>query len=64
MCDGDKLTVYEESQAVFNMRSVLAQMFGLPKENVRVITKFVGSGFGSKLWPWTHCPLRWRRRGS
>src|SRR5207248_6339663 len=34
-----------------------AQMFGLPKENVRVITKFVGSGFGSKLWPWTHCPL-------
>ncbi len=39
------------------MRSVLAQMFGLPKENVRVITKFVGSGFGSKLWPWTHCAL-------
>src|SRR5204862_7006964 len=21
------------------------------------ITKFVGSGFGSKLWPWTQCPL-------
>jgi xanthine dehydrogenase YagR molybdenum-binding subunit len=57
MWDGDKLTIYEESQAVFNMRSILAQMFGLPKENVRVITKFVGSGFGSKLWPWTHCPL-------
>jgi xanthine dehydrogenase YagR molybdenum-binding subunit len=55
--DGDNLTIYEESQAVFNMRGVLAQMFGLPKENVRVITKFVGSGFGSKLWPWTHCPL-------
>src|SRR6266850_3846689 len=57
MWDGDKLTIYEESQAVFNMRGVLAQMFGLPNENVRVITKFVGSGFGSKLWPWTHCPL-------
>src|SRR6202045_1621030 len=57
MWDGDKLTVYEESQAVFNMRSVLAQMFGLPNENVRVITKFVGSGFGSKLWPGSHCPL-------
>jgi xanthine dehydrogenase YagR molybdenum-binding subunit len=55
--DGSMLTLYEESQAIFNMRSVLAQMFGLPKENVRVITKFVGSGFGSKLWPWTHCPL-------
>ena len=55
--DGQMLTLYEESQAIFNMRGVLAQMFGLPKENVRVITKFVGSGFGSKLWPWTHCPL-------
>jgi len=55
--DGAMLTLYEESQGVFNLRSVLAQMFGLPKENVRVITKFVGSGFGSKLWPWTHCPL-------
>ena len=55
--DDQMLTLYEESQAIFNMRGVLAQMFGLPKENVRVITKFVGSGFGSKLWPWTHCPL-------
>ena len=55
--DGQMLTIYEESQGVFNLRSVLAQMFGLPKENVRVITKFVGSGFGSKLWPWTHCAL-------
>ncbi|MEY2488691.1 MAG: xanthine dehydrogenase YagR molybdenum-binding subunit, partial [Verrucomicrobiota bacterium] len=57
MWEGDKLTIYEESQGIFNMRGVLAQMFGLPKENVRVITKFVGSGFGSKLWPWIHCPL-------
>src|ERR687888_847356 len=57
MWDGDRLTIYEESQSIFNMRGVLAQMFGLPKENVRVVTKFVGSGFGSKLWPWTHCPL-------
>jgi xanthine dehydrogenase YagR molybdenum-binding subunit len=57
MWDGPMLTIYEESQSIFNMRGVLAQMFGLPKENVRVITKFVGSGFGSKLWPWTHCPL-------
>jgi xanthine dehydrogenase YagR molybdenum-binding subunit len=55
--DGQILTIYEESQGVFNLRSVLAQMFGLPTENVRVITKFVGSGFGSKLWPWTHCAL-------
>ena len=55
--DGSMLTIYEESQGIFNLQGVLAQMFGLPKENVRVITKFVGSGFGSKLWPWTHCAL-------
>jgi xanthine dehydrogenase YagR molybdenum-binding subunit len=55
--EGETLTLYESSQGVVNLRSVLAQMFGLPQENVRVITKFVGSGFGSKLWPWTLCPL-------
>jgi xanthine dehydrogenase YagR molybdenum-binding subunit len=55
--EGAKLTLYEASQGVFNLQGVLAQMFGLPKENVRVITKFLGSGFGGKLWPWTHCPL-------
>jgi xanthine dehydrogenase YagR molybdenum-binding subunit len=55
--DGSTLTLYESSQGVVNLRGVLAQMFGLPVENVRVITRFVGSGFGSKLWPWTLCPL-------
>jgi xanthine dehydrogenase YagR molybdenum-binding subunit len=55
--DGSTLTLYDSSQGVVNCRSVLAQMFGFPKENVRVITKFVGSGFGGKLFPWTHCPL-------
>lgn len=55
--EGSTLTLYEASQGVFNLRGVLAQMFGLPRENVRVITKFLGSGFGGKLWPWTHCPL-------
>src|SRR5678809_922428 len=55
--EDSKLTLYESTQSIFNTRSVLAQMFGLPQENVRIVTKFVGSGFGSKLWPWTHCSL-------
>jgi xanthine dehydrogenase YagR molybdenum-binding subunit len=55
--DGSTLTLYETTQGVFNLRGVLAQMFGLPKENVRVISKFLGSGFGGKLWPWTNSPL-------
>jgi xanthine dehydrogenase YagR molybdenum-binding subunit len=55
--DGSNLTLYESTQGVVNQRGILAQMFGLPKENVRVISKFLGSGFGGKLFPWTHSPL-------
>ena len=55
--DGSILTLYESTQGVVNLRGVLAQMFGLPKENVRVISKFLGSGFGGKLFPWTHSAL-------
>jgi xanthine dehydrogenase YagR molybdenum-binding subunit len=55
--EGSKLTIYESSQGICNLRNVLAQMFELPKENVRVISRFIGSGFGNKLFPWTHCPL-------
>ena len=55
--EGSTLTLYESSQGVANLQGVLAQMFALPRENVRVITKFIGSGFGGKLFPWTQCPL-------
>ena len=55
--DGQMLTLYDSTQGVVNLRGVLAQMFGLNKENVRVIAKFLGSGFGGKLYPWTHVPL-------
>jgi xanthine dehydrogenase YagR molybdenum-binding subunit len=55
--EGSTLTLFESTQGIVNLRGVLAQMFGLPKENVRVISKFLGSGFGGKLFPWTHTPL-------
>jgi xanthine dehydrogenase YagR molybdenum-binding subunit len=52
--DGQNFTLYETSQAVVNHADVLAQMLGVPTENVRVISRFLGSGFGGKLWPWPH----------
>ncbi|HTX55558.1 MAG TPA: xanthine dehydrogenase family protein molybdopterin-binding subunit [Candidatus Acidoferrales bacterium] len=55
--DGDTVTLYETSQAVVNHRNVLAKMLGVPVENVRVITRYLGSGFGGKLWPWPQSPL-------
>jgi xanthine dehydrogenase YagR molybdenum-binding subunit len=55
--DGKTFTLYETSQGVINHRNALAQMLGVPKEDVRVITRFLGSGFGGKLWPWTQSAL-------
>ncbi len=55
--NGNELTLYETSQGVVNHRNVLADMLGLPRDKVRVIAKFIGSGFGSKLWPWSQSPL-------
>ena len=51
------MTIYEATQGVVNHRNVLAQMLGIPRENVRVVSKFLGSGFGGKLFPWSHCAL-------
>jgi xanthine dehydrogenase YagR molybdenum-binding subunit len=55
--DGDSVTLYETSQGVVNHRVVMAQTLGLPIENVRVITRFLGSGFGGKLFPWPHAAM-------
>jgi xanthine dehydrogenase YagR molybdenum-binding subunit len=55
--DGATFTLYETSQGVVNHRNVLAQMLGVPKKSVRVISEFLGSGFGGKLWPWTQSAL-------
>jgi xanthine dehydrogenase YagR molybdenum-binding subunit len=55
--DGDELTLYETSQGVVNHRNVVADMLAVPRDKVRVISRFLGSGFGSKLWPWTQSPL-------
>ncbi len=55
--EGDRLTMYETSQGVVNHRVVMAQTLGIPVENVRVVTRFLGSGFGGKLFPWPHCAM-------
>lgn len=50
--DGDRVTLYEGTQGVVNHRRVMAEVLGVPYENVRVISRFIGSGFGGKLFPW------------
>ena len=43
------MTVYTSTQATTNVRNELADAFGLPRQKVRVISEYVGGGFGSKL---------------
>jgi xanthine dehydrogenase YagR molybdenum-binding subunit len=52
-----RLTLYDSTQGIFNVRRRLAAMFGLAPEDVRVINHFVGGGFGGKGAPWSHVPL-------
>lgn len=51
--DGE-LIVYDATQAVFNVREVLAGTLDLPAEKIRVITDFTGGGFGCKGFVWPH----------
>ncbi len=55
--DEDSVTLYECTQGVVNHRTVMSEVLGVPRENVRVISRFIGSGFGGKLFPWPHSAL-------
>ena len=43
------LTLYSSSQAPHLLRSLLANIFGIPENRLRVIAPEVGGGFGSKI---------------
>jgi xanthine dehydrogenase YagR molybdenum-binding subunit len=47
--DEDELTVWDSTQAIFNVRDGLARALGIPASKVRVIKMYMGGGFGSKL---------------
>ncbi|MFQ6115456.1 MAG: xanthine dehydrogenase family protein molybdopterin-binding subunit, partial [bacterium] len=47
--DGDHLTVWDSTQAVFRVRDMVASSLNIPSSHVRVIKKYMGGGFGSKL---------------
>ena len=51
--DGDGLTVWDKTQAVARSQEAYAEAFGLPAEQVRLISPFVGGAFGSagRVWP-------------
>ena len=47
--DGDQLTVWDSTQGVYTVMFSVAAALGIPYNKVRVICKYMGGGFGSKL---------------
>src|SRR5258708_18191330 len=48
--DGNKLTLWTSNQMIDWGVSDIAKTLGMPKENVRLISPFIGGGFGGKLF--------------
>ena len=55
--EGDRLTLWDKTQWVHNTAEEIAAVFGIPAENVRVVSPFVGGAFGSGLRTWPHVTL-------
>ncbi|HZQ53984.1 MAG TPA: xanthine dehydrogenase family protein molybdopterin-binding subunit [Bryobacteraceae bacterium] len=53
----DHLTLYDATQGVFTDRGRVASLLGLPPDSVRVVSPFLGGGFGSKGPVWSHVIL-------
>lgn len=47
--EGDKLTVWDSTQAIHGVRDELARMLGIPAAKITVLKQYMGGGFGSKL---------------
>ncbi|MEA2936387.1 MAG: xanthine dehydrogenase YagR molybdenum-binding subunit, partial [Variibacter sp.] len=48
--NGDKLTLWTSAQMIDWAASEAATTLGIPKENVRIVSPFIGGGFGAKLF--------------
>ncbi len=55
--DGDTLTVYDATQSVFGNRAAISTMLGMQPDKVRLISPFIGGGFGSKGFMWANSIL-------
>ena len=52
--ESEKLTLYDSTQSAHSVRKAVATTLGLRPEQVRVISPYVGGGFGSKGEPHAH----------
>jgi len=47
--DGDELTVWASTQGLFGVRDELAETLKIPVSKIRVVTEYMGGGFGAKF---------------
>jgi xanthine dehydrogenase YagR molybdenum-binding subunit len=52
--DQGELTVWASTQGTTGVRDDLAELMGMPKEKVRVLTEHMGGGFGAKFGAGSH----------
>lgn len=55
--DGPMLTLHDATQGVSGTSAAVAAVFGIAPEQVRVISPFLGGGFGCKGSSWSHVSL-------
>ncbi|RYG13148.1 MAG: xanthine dehydrogenase family protein molybdopterin-binding subunit [Burkholderiales bacterium] len=48
--DGDKLTLWTSNQMIDWSRGDVAKTLGIPKDSVRLVSPYIGGGFGGKLF--------------
>lgn len=52
--DAESVTIHEHTQWVAGSQRAYAEMFGVATEKVRIVSPYIGGGFGSKALPWPH----------
>ncbi len=55
--EGDSLTLYDATQYISGVKQTVAKTLGIGADKVRVISPFVGGGFGCKGSTWSHVVL-------
>lgn len=55
--EGNRVTVYETAQGVNATRAMVAAACRVPEDDVRVISPYLGGGFGAKGLVWPHTLL-------
>jgi len=55
--DGDRLLIHDSTQWPMAVRRVLAAVFSIPEDHVRLLAPHIGGGFGAGLRVWPHVVL-------